>query len=90
MKEISTELYQDLALQFFKPGHRHHDYLLQGLQEEADEVVNATTEKEMLAELGDVLWYVTILANRISATLNDVMIANINKLEKRQLNGKGK
>jgi NTP pyrophosphatase (non-canonical NTP hydrolase) len=42
---------------------------------------------KFLNELGDVLWYLTILASSIGHTLNDVMVMNVNKLSKRYPEG---
>ena len=88
MKEISTELYQDLALQFFQPGHRHHEALDSGLLEEAEEVFYAQTTDSKLDELSDVLWYITVMAVQENSSLKSLMLRNINKLERRRLVGK--
>lgn len=37
----------------------------------------------MVKELGDVMWYVAILANRLGVTLNEVAKINIDKLRDR-------
>lgn len=42
---------------------------------------------KLLNELGDVLWYVTILAATIGHTLEEVMTMNIDKLSKRYPEG---
>ena len=85
---MNSKLYQDLAVQFFTEGHRNHTELGRGLVEEAKEVVDADTIEEVLDELGDVLWYVSTIANLGGYTLEDLMLRNINKLERRKLNGK--
>lgn len=43
-------------------------------------------EQEFILELGDVLWYLTRLAQRHGHTLSQVMDLNIDKLERRHLN----
>ena len=88
---MQANLYETIALQFFKPGHRHHDTLATGLREEAEEVEDALqmgTRGQVLDELGDVLWYVTIMANAQGSDLSEIMKINYNKLEQRALNGK--
>ena len=88
---MQANLYETIALQFFKPGHRHHDALAIGLREEAEEVEDAIqmgTRSQVLDELGDVLWYVTIMANAEGSSLSEIMKINYNKLEQRALNGK--
>ena len=88
MKNLPTEVYQELALQFFEPGHRHHDGLDNGLLEEAEEVFYAQTTDSKLDELSDVLWYITVMAVQEGSSLKSLMLRNINKLERRKLNGK--
>ena len=88
---MRSDLYETIALQFFTPGHRHHDDLVTGLREEAAEVNSAIhlgTRKQVLDELGDVLWYVTVMANYEGSNLSEIMKINYEKLEKRAINGK--
>jgi len=88
---MQANLYESIALQFFKPGHRHHKDLAKGLREEAEEVEDAIqmgTRSQVLDELGDVLWYVTIMASHEGSNLSEIMKINYNKLEQRALNGK--
>jgi len=90
---MQANLYETIALQFFTPGHRHHDDLVTGLREEAAEVRDAIslgTRKQVLDELGDVLWYVTVMANYEGSSLAEIMKINYEKLESRNINGKVK
>ena len=90
---MQANLYETIALQFFKPGHRHHKDLAKGLLEEAEEVEDATqmgTRSQILDELGDVLWYVTIMASNEGSSLSEIMKINYEKLEARAINGKAK
>ena len=43
--------------------------------------------EKLKKELGDVLWYVAVLAQQLGFCLGDVMATNIEKLEKRYPNG---
>lgn len=86
-----TELYEHLALQFFEEDHRHYGNLHEGLLEETHEVIVAAergTRTEYLDELGDVLWYITVMAKQEGSTLEELMEINYQKLESRALNGK--
>ena len=85
---MNCQLYEKMALDFYKPGHRYHEYLFHGLREEVEEVIEADSLEDTLDELGDVLWYVTIIANKMGVSLDKVMMNNINKLERRELEGK--
>ena len=88
---MQANLYETIALQFFKPGHRHHDALATGLREEAEEVEDAIqmgTREQVLDELGDVLWYVTTIANSQGSNLSEIMRINYEKLEVREINRK--
>ena len=85
---MNCQLYEKMALDFYKPGHRYYESLFQGLREEVEEVIEAETSENVLDELGDVLWYITIIASGLGASLDEVMMRNINKLEMRELKGK--
>lgn len=43
--------------------------------------------EKVVKELGDVLWYIAVLANQVGATLETVAQANIEKLAKRYPEG---
>jgi len=49
---------------------------------------NHPLDKEKVAkELGDVLWYVSVMANQLGFTLSEIALRNINKLKDRYPNG---
>ena len=88
---MQSELYERLVLDFFTSGHRNHESLAEGLIEEANEVKDAyahETRKDILNELGDVLWYITTMANQQGSSLEEIMRMNYYKLEERAINGK--
>lgn len=87
---MNIKLYEDLAMQFYdeNKGHRHYNYLFRGLIEEAKEAAEAKTVKEVTEELGDVLWYVTVIASKMEISLETLMTQNYYKLERRQVVGK--
>jgi phosphoribosyl-ATP pyrophosphohydrolase len=88
---MQSELYERLALDFFTTGHRNHERLAEGLIEEAKEVLEAQaneTRSDLLNELGDVLWYITIMAKQECSSLEELMKMNYYKLEERAMNGK--
>jgi len=68
-------------------------YLALKLQQEASEAQQAITKRvfhkyplnltQLMLELGDVLWYLTMLADHYGWDLSDVAVANINKLRER-------
>lgn len=49
---------------------------------------NELDKDDMTKELGDVLWYVGVLANYLDIKLDDVATTNIAKLASRQARGK--
>lgn len=76
------------------PKSRAIEYLSMGLAGEAGEIcnklkkrvrgdINTASDKEIAKELGDVLWYVAVLANTLGISLSEVAQMNINKLKKR-------
>lgn len=85
------------------PKDRAIEYVTLGLVGEAGELANKakkiirdndeTKKEEMKGELGDVLWYVALLATELNVNLNDVAQSNLDKLQSRQkrktLNGSG-
>jgi len=90
---MQSNLYEKIALDFFKPGHKHHNDLMTGLREEVAEVnaaITLGTRSQVLDELGDVLWYVTVMANYEGSNLSEIMKINYEKLEDREINGKAK
>jgi phosphoribosyl-ATP pyrophosphohydrolase len=88
---MQNEVYERIALDFFSPDHRNHTVLTKGLLEEANEVKEAEetgTKEDLLDELGDVLWYITVMANQEGSSLGEIMKRNYFKLEYRAVNGK--
>ena len=55
--------------------------------------ISIDDREELIKELGDVLWYVTAIANELGTTLHAVALKNIDKLSSRKdrnmLNGSG-
>ena len=49
--------------------------------------VTPERREDLLAEAGDVLWYVSQLCTELDATLEDVAASNINKLSSRKERG---
>jgi len=101
--------YQKLALKTaIYPLDSHIIYPTLGLNGEAGEVAEKVkkvirdkggdfedqdTKLEIMKELGDVLWYLSAIANDLGMTLNDVAKINLDKLrrrgERKQLQGSG-
>ena len=48
---------------------------------------HALDRNEVVKELGDVLWYLSAIANEVGLTLEEVAITNVAKLKKRYPNG---
>lgn len=100
-KKDSADGYQESARKFaIYPQEKGLEYLSLGLASEAGEVAGkvkklirdkggvATDEdkKALASELGDVIWYVAMLAKHMEIKLSDVFISNINKLQSRMDN----
>ncbi len=54
---------------------------------DSDNVLTEEKRKEMIKELGDVLWYLTALANELGVKLEEVAKRNIHKVEDRKERG---
>ncbi len=58
-----------------------------------DGILSDDDKKEVTKELGDVLWYLSVIARYLDVSLDDVAAINIEKLSSRKdrsvLNGKG-
>jgi len=57
-----------------------------------DGVVSAEDRDDLAKELGDVVWYIAVMAHDLGLSLEDVMQRNVEKLKSRQVRGviKGK
>lgn len=53
-----------------------------------DGVLDANDKGEIAKELGDVLWYIAILASEMGVSLNTVATMNLKKLQSRKERGK--
>jgi NTP pyrophosphatase (non-canonical NTP hydrolase) len=94
--------YQKDALSTCTERAYNINYLALGLNGEAGEVaekvkkiirdnegiINNDKKVEIVKELGDVLWYVAVLADYLGESLDVVAQANLNKLFSRKLRGK--
>lgn len=90
--------YQELAARLALPTALNHQYLSLGLVGEAGEVASLfakavrdsgglVNRDSLKKELGDVLWFVAVLAEFYNMDMHDVAVANINKLRSRQERG---
>lgn len=50
-------------------------------------VINDEDKKETAKELGDVLWYVAVIADYLNVSLEEVATANLDKLSSRKARG---
>jgi NTP pyrophosphatase (non-canonical NTP hydrolase) len=88
---------QAVGLNISGDGPKKNEILVLGLVEEAGEVagkwkkllayrggeLTATDCDEIVKELGDTLWYLTVLADSLGSSLEDVAQRNLNKLQSR-------
>jgi len=90
--------YQEMAARLALPSALNDQYLSLGLVGEAGEVAslfakavrdsgNLVNRDSLKKELGDVLWFVAVLSQHYNLDMQDVAIANINKLRSRQERG---
>lgn len=92
--------YQQLAMTTLNPALSKKDVLINGVMGlcgESGEAIDIVKkwlaqghelDKEKLAkELGDICWYLAETATALGLSLEDVMIANIEKLQKRYPEG---
>ena len=98
--EISANDYQIMALETLNKTLSKEQVLMNGvlgMTGESGECADLIKKhlfqghdldnEHMMRELGDVLWYVAITANTLGYSLNDVMRANVFKLQSRYPNG---
>ncbi|MEO8785026.1 MAG: nucleoside triphosphate pyrophosphohydrolase family protein [Candidatus Saccharimonadales bacterium] len=52
-----------------------------------DGVITAQDKKELVKEMGDVIWYVAVLANSLGVSFEEVLQVNLNKLADRKKRG---
>lgn len=85
--------YQEHAKTFAVVTAEDYDYLLPGLAGEVGEFSqliakavrddNPPSKENLVKELGDILWFVSLLATRIGVPLSEVAQGNIEKLSSR-------
>lgn len=86
--------YQTAVGKYLLPKAKNREYLVNGLAAEAGEVAGLVAKAvrdddglvdivKLKKELGDVLWFVAILAKYYRIDLNDVATSNMNKLQSR-------
>ncbi len=49
--------------------------------------VSAEDKQELAKEIGDVLWYLAVLAEDLGVSLDDIAVANLEKLQSRKQRG---
>lgn len=87
--------YQQLVKQFLLPESNNREYLAYGLGAEAGEVLDVFAKavrdqqgqvplEPLKKELGDVLFFVAMVAKKYGMSLDDVAISNVNKLRSRK------
>ena len=90
--------YQEMAARLALPSALNDQYLSLGLVGEAGEVASLFAKAvrdsgklvdrdNLKKELGDVLWFVAVLAQHYNMDMQDVAVSNINKLRSRQARG---
>jgi NTP pyrophosphatase (non-canonical NTP hydrolase) len=100
---MTFDEYQVAALRTASPADKHNElfHLLLGLVGETGEVaekfkklvrdhdsdLSKLDRADMTKELGDILWYVAVLANHLGIKLEDVVQTNVAKLASRQARG---
>lgn len=99
-KNITTTEYTEFTrTTAIYPKHLAIEYLVLGLCSESGEVASLIKKSirdntdpdalrsNMLAEMGDVLWYVARICDEMGVSLDDLMLYNRRKLESRKTRG---
>ena len=96
---MDFDKYQFEATQTCLPTAYNLEYLIPGLAAEAGEVAGlyakyvrdetyyTNLRDDMTKEMGDVLWFLAVLADRLDVDLSVIAQANIRKLQDRQKRG---
>jgi NTP pyrophosphatase (non-canonical NTP hydrolase) len=99
MKELTLTQYQQQAKQTaIYPKDKAIEYVLLGLTGEVGEIANKIKKRirgdtntasntDLQKELGDVLWYVAMLAEELEADLGELAQKNLTKLQDRSQRG---
>lgn len=92
---MELDEYQEQAKQTFIPTKHHLERLTLGLTGEAGEAADLVkkrlrrdrvSDEEIQSELGDVLWYIALLADELNTSLDEIASANLHKLSQRDDN----
>ena len=91
---MNLNTYQAEARIFAIPTAQNYDYLLPGLAGEVGEFSQLIAKQvrdetpadkdKLIKELGDVLWFVALLADQVGTTLAEVAQVNVTKLASRK------
>jgi NTP pyrophosphatase (non-canonical NTP hydrolase) len=103
IKKMQLNVYQDVATATLLPSADNLAYLVTGLSAESGEVAGKYAKflrdsnkspkdyfnlrEDLVKELGDVLWFVAIMANNLDYSLESVANINLIKLNSRQQRG---
>ena len=91
--------YQELAIRTLGEGSNTEHLIngVMGLWGESGECIDIVKKhtfqgheldrEHLLEEIGDVAWYLAVIAHSLNASLDDALVANIEKLKKRYPNG---
>lgn len=91
--------YQELAIRTLGEGSNTEHLIngVMGLCGESGECIDIVKKhtfqgheldrEHLLEEIGDVAWYLAVIAHSLNACLDDALTANIEKLKKRYPNG---
>lgn len=100
---MQLNYYQDAAIETLLPSADNLTYLVAGLAAEAGEVAGKYAKyfrdsdkspaeyfklrEDLIKELGDMLWFVAVMADKLDYALEDVAKLNLIKLKSRQQRG---
>lgn len=103
IEKMQLNYYQDAAIETLLPSADNLTYLVAGLAAEAGEVAGKYAKyfrdsdkspaeyfklrEDLIKELGDMLWFVAVMADKLDYALEDVAKLNLIKLKSRQQRG---
>ena len=82
-----TQIHNDYDLQYYGLGLSGESgevaNEIKKLRRDDDNILTDERKEKIITELGDTMWYITGICNHLGITIDDLLVNNMDKLQKR-------